>query len=263
MSRSFCFIKTQTKMKRSIIIILLFAVVVLTANAQKKISETFNASSVQNIDLFFEYPQIVKIQVWDGDQVKIEGSIEIHTGEFNDDFKLNSQTKGNTLSIRSKIENMDRYRNFTVYHDDDDDDNKGEKKSVTVSNNGTTINIGKGKNRNYNGFNIDIELVVTVPKNMVVNLEARYGLVEVLSSPQQMEVEAKYGGVDVSIGETGQLELEASTQWGQIYSNLQSSIKIDGDDAVGKWMKARLQSQNAKQMLRVESQYGNVYLRKK
>lgn len=228
------------------------------AFAQKQINQTFDASAVKNIDLFFKYPELVKIKVWDKNEVNIKGHVEIHNGEFDDDFELSSQVSGGKLMIESNIKNIDNYKNYQVYTDKDED---GENRSVTISKNGTTISTGKS-GRYTNGINISIVLEVTVPRSMAVMLDARYGLVEVLQSTNHLDVEARYGGVDVKVDETESLDLEASTQWGQIFSNLETKVEIGGDDGLGKWMKAHASIKDGSQRLKIESQYGHVYLRK-
>ena len=211
------------------------------AFAQKQIDQTFDASAVKNIDLFFKYPELVKIKVWDKNEVSIKGQVEIHNGEFDDDFELSSKVSGGKLMIESNIKNIDNYKNYQVYTDKDED---GESRAITISKNGTTITTGKS-GRYTNGINISIVLEVTVPRNMAVVLDARYGLVEVLQ-----------------VDETESLDLEASTQWGQIFSNLETKVEIGGDDGLGKWMKAHASIKDGSQRLKVESQYGHVYLRK-
>ncbi|WP_157716308.1 hypothetical protein [Roseivirga echinicomitans] len=245
-------------MKKPILILIMLMLFSVCAFAQKQIDQTFDASSVKNIDLFFKYPELVKIKVWDKNEVNIKGQVEIHNGEFDDDFELSSKVSGGKLMIESNIKNIDNYKSYQVYTDKDED---GESRSVTISKNGTTISTGKS-GRYTNGINISIVLEVTVPRSMAVVLDARYGLVEVLQSPKQLDVEARYGGVDVQVDETESLDLEARTQWGQIFSNLETKVKIDEDEGLGKWMKAHASIKSGGQRLKVESQYGHVYLRK-
>ncbi|WP_339696777.1 hypothetical protein [uncultured Roseivirga sp.] len=245
-------------MKKPILILIMLMLFSVCAFAQKQIDQTFDASAVKNIDLFFKYPELVKIKVWDKNEVSIKGQVEIHNGEFDDDFELSSKVSGGKLMIESNIKNIDNYKNYQVYTDKDED---GESRAITISKNGTTITTGKS-GRYTNGINISIVLEVTVPRNMAVVLDARYGLVEVLQSPKQLDVEARYGGVDVQVDETESLDLEASTQWGQIFSNLETKVEIGGDDGLGKWMKAHASIKDGSQRLKVESQYGHVYLRK-
>lgn len=248
-------------MKRTFFTIAMMLAATLSTLSQTKVSETFDVKSFDELNLIFEYPELVQVKVWDGKEVKVEGSVDIQGGEFDEDFKLESSARNGVFTIESTIKGLKNKRgNFSVYtHSDDDDENT----SVTVSRKGTTINVGSKKGGTYsNGICISIELVVTVPRDIKVMLDARYGLVEVLENPRTLEVDARYGGVDVKIDESQSLEFDASTQWGQIFTNLDVPIKMGGDDGMGKWMKARASLKKGDKKLSVESQYGNVYLRK-
>lgn len=243
-------------------ILLSIALVVLgTANTlgQTRISETYDTKSTDELNLIFRYPELVQIKVWDGKEVKIEGTVNIKDGEFDENFEIKSSTENDRLTIESIIKDLKKMRgNYSrhVYNEDDST-------SVTLSDKGTTINVGSRKKGTYkNGIYVFIELVVTVPRDMKVTLDARYGLVEVLESPESLEVDARYGGVDVVVNESQLLEFEASTQWGQIFSNLEVPVKMDGNERRGRWVKARASLKKGDNRLSVESQYGNVYLRK-
>lgn len=251
-------------MKKILLSIALVILGVSTTLAQTKINETFNVKSFDELTLIFEYPELVQIKVWDGDEVKIEGTVDIQGGALDEDFEIKGSSKNGTFTIQSSIKDLKKKRsNYSVYTHRDDDDDDDDNTSVTVSSRGTTINVGSRKGGSYrNGINISIELVVTIPQNMKVDLNARYGLVEVLESPETLAVDARYGGVDVRINESESLEFDASTQWGQIFTNLDVPIKMGGDDGMGKWMKARASLKQGNNKLSVESQYGNVYLRK-
>ena len=245
-------------MKKSIYTLLVLGFLCLSATAQTQLDKTYNANSIEKLDLIFKYPQLVKIKVWDKEEISVKGQVEIHSGQFDDDFELKSSTADGRLVIESEIKNIEDYKNYSVYSEKDKD---GKSKTISVSKNGTTISSGS-KGSYTNGINISIVLEVTVPQRMAVMIDARYGLVEVISSPKKLEIEARYGGVDVQVNEALELNLAASTQWGQIYSNLNRPIDMTGDDKPGKWIEAKIDNATAGQQLKVTSQYGNVYLRK-
>jgi len=77
-----------------------------------------------------------------------------------------------------------------------------------------------------------------------------------------LNVEAKFGGVDLSVDSAELRALDASTSWGQIYSDLTNQIQLSGDDMMGKEMKASLSS-NGNKKVHLDTSFGNVYIRKK
>ena len=257
-------------MKKLILSLMVMAITAATAMGQRVINESYDLQSIKKLDLQFEYPQLVKVKVWDKAEVKIEGTVDIQAGAYDDDFELRTSRTGDRFKLESKIKNQNKWRGNIIYHDsdddddddnDDDDDDKGT--TMVRSGNGTTVITGsRGKRTVRDGVYIDIELTITIPKNMDVWLDARYGIVEILESPNQLEVDARYGGVDVTVNETTLRELNAQTMWGQIFSDLKIPVKVGGDDMIGEWMKARVSTQKGSQRMKVESEYGNVYLRK-
>lgn len=243
-------------MKKQLFMLVLLLSISSVAKAQKQINETFDANNIDNIDLFFTYPELVKIRVWDNEEVNIKGVVDIHNGEFDDDFKLSSKVSGNRLTIESEIKDVNKYKGFTISSNDDDDNGN----TITISKRGMTVSSGK-KGYYSNGINISIVLEVTVPRSMALLIDAKYGLVEVLESPKHLDVEAMYGGIDVTINENNPIAFEAETQWGQIYSNLKSKIEMNDDLGIGKWIRAHASIKEGDQRLNFKSQYGNVYLR--
>ncbi len=243
-------------MKRFLTIAGFLCCLTLGAIAQEKItSENFDASKVERIDFQFKYPELVKINTWDKKEVKIEANVYINDGENNDDFKLKSKIRNGALVIESEIENLSSYRNYTMNRDKD----RG-RGGVTISKNGSTISRNGRWGRN--SVTVSVILTVTVPAGMEVDMIAQYGMVEVLSNASPLKIDAKYGGVDVVVDETSNLEISASTQWGQIYHNLDAKLRAKGDGFPGKWMRTEASLNRGTRKLQVESQYGNVYLRK-
>ena len=233
---------------------------VSTAYGQTAIDETFDLKGIEALDLVFEYPELVKIKVWDKDEVRVTGSVDINAGQDDEDFELRANKNDGTLTIRSKIKNLGKHKRTVIYSDDDDDDDD-ENHNITITKNGTSVRYGS-RNRYSRGTNVSIVLEVTIPRQMEVMLDARYGMVEIVNSPEDMEVDATYGGVDITVDENASVDIAARTQWGQIYSNLKIPMKVGGNDMPGQWMKASASLKSGKNRLQVESQYGNVYLRK-
>ena len=71
--------------------ILLLAFLGYTAAGQKNIEETFSLEGKKEVDLSFKWPKLVRIQNWDGNTIKISGTVLINNGENNDAFRLRSK----------------------------------------------------------------------------------------------------------------------------------------------------------------------------
>lgn len=247
-------------MKKTFLCSTLLLVMASVGLAQTKINKSFDVSSFDKLELLLEYPELIQIKVWKGKEVKIEGTVDIQNGQFDNDFQISSRSENGKLIIQSSIKDLKKNSEKYSVHSGNDE---REDRSITISDKGTTVQVGgKKKSKYVNGIKVSIKLVVTIPEDMKVMLDARYGLVEVLGSPISLEIDARYGGVDVTVDERQLIELAARTQWGQIYTNLEIPVKMGGDDGMGKWMKAETSVKRGDNRLSVTSQYGNVYLRK-
>ena len=242
---------------KQIITILLFTISLSLVKGQN-IEKSYSLGNNEKLSLEFEYPELVKISTWDKQEVLIKAKVLINNMDATEDFILSDKRSSNQLVISSRLKNMNKYKNnyVRVAHGKDDDE------SVTVSRNGKNITVGNKGKTYYNGTEIEIVLEITLPKNARVDVEAKYGMVEVLSVPKDLAVYAKFGGADVKIDEVALKQLRASTSWGQIFSNLNSNLKLTGDDMLGKDMRAEFDNSGGANSVRIETEFGNVFLRK-
>jgi len=215
--------------------------IVFAVNSQDKREFIFNSSQSESISIDVSFPNIV-LKTWDKDEVKITARININDGLNDDLFEMKSENRGSELVITSEIKDLDHLR----------------KKSKR-----NTINYAEGDDSKIsdNGNEIDIELEIYVPAKKALSIDAEFGMVEILELPNKVAVFAKFGGADLNIIESKLGSLEASSSWGQIYSNLTSDIDFSGDDMLGKRMTASIEKGSGKS-LSVKSDFGNVYLRK-
>lgn len=226
----------------------------ITAFAQSKINESFPLTNEDKIAIKFEYPTLVKIHTWEKNEVKVDATVEIEGGDQDETFSIKGKSERGTFYLKSKLTGLSRSENYFFNSDDDDDE------SVTIKENGRSIVLGED-NVIKRGVEIEIVVDVYVPENLAVDVNAKFGLVEVLDVPRKLDVDSEFGGIDVAINTRDIRELDASTTWGQIYSNLESKIDLSGGDSIGEEMRASLNSSGRKKLY-LDSQFGNVYIRK-
>ncbi len=241
-------------MKTTILILFNLLFVVSVSLGQEVRKETFQVKNASRINLDFKYPELVKLETWDKNEVEIIAELQIDGGESNDDFKLESHIKGGELTISSYLKNVGKHRDVNIYINDDDND--GE--TVTISRNGKKLVIGDSNN----GLQVSIVLKVKMPKHIELNIDSQFGMVEVIDIPKSLFVKAKFGGADIAMSENSINSLRASTSWGQIYSNLSDNVKIGGNDMLGKEMIAELSNGRGGKSVKVNTEFGNVFLRK-
>lgn len=248
------FMKMQN-MKPGMLLPLLF--LIINATAQTAINKSLPAKPGQKLQMNFDYPDLIKIKTWSKNEIRIDGTVSINGGENDDSFELLTETGPNLIMISSKIHNIKSLpQRMMVIKDGkkiifkDKSDYKKYKE----------VNGGAFDVMSY-GQEFEIRLEITIPANMETHLESVYGMVEVSEFEAPLTVVATYGGVDAALMEKNVGELKVETNYGEIYSNLNSKLegsKIDRDFYT--YVSAKL---GQGPPYSFESKYGNVYLRKR
>lgn len=243
-------------MKNITTLVLLFLYTSLSLAQQ--VEKNYPLANTEKLSLKFEYPELVKVSTWDNQEVKIIAKVIINGQDGTKDFVLTEDRGSGELTISSELKNLDSYKRNYISVQGNSDNNE----SVIISRDGSTYKIGKDSKTYFDGTEIEVQLEVMLPENALVEIDAKYGMVEVLSAPKQLNVHAKYGGADIKIKESALKNLHASTSWGQIFSNLSSKVSVGGDDMLGKSLVAEIDNASGVNSVKVQSEYGNVFLRK-
>ncbi len=237
------------------LLVLLMNVFIGVAAAQTPINESYAVRAGQSVSFKFDYPKLIKITTWDKNEIAITGTVSINSGEHDDALEFIHTASGNEVVIENKIRNMKELpQRITI--------TRGAEK-ITFKSKADYQKYCEEHGRNFNtttmGVDIDIFLEIKIPKNVKTKMEATYGLVEVVSFTGQLEVNAIYGGVDAAVAEKTIGELSAQTGYGQIYSNL--DVKFTGSEF--RDFHTHISGKpGSGPAYRLESKYGNVYLRK-
>jgi hypothetical protein len=231
-------------------------IITLTATAQSTVNKTYPVKAGQQIELKFDYPKIIKISTWDKNEVSITAHVSINDGENDSAFELEDNTTGSTLTIRNRIKDMDKLpRRYTVI--------ENGKKTVFRSKEDykefTTIS-GNNHRITSNGVDMEITLEVKVPANTSTNINATYGIVEMVNFNGPATVNATYGGIDATVSEANTGKLQVTTSYGEILTNLNFS-KIT--DKTERDFFTSITTEPGKGPAYIlKSTYGKIYLRK-
>ncbi len=226
--------------------------------AQTRLVKNVPVKSGQQLRVTFDYPELIRVSTWDGNEISIEGNVSINEGESDAAFVLDVSTSAGVIDIRGRIKDIDDLpKRITVVKDG---------KKMVFRNDGEWKKYkqehGKsGFDMTNHGIEIDITLDIKVPARMATTVVSVYGMVEVKQFNGPLRVEATYGGVDVSLTESATGELKAETNYGHIYSDL--SLELDRDGIREEDFHTVISAKPGKgHTYSFVSQYGNVYLRK-
>lgn len=229
----------------------------VSGSAQTPVSKSIPVQGGETVTMEFDYPELIRVSTWDKNEIGIEGSVSINGGENDDAFVLESSKNGNVVQINSTIRDLKHLpHRITVTRDGQKimfyDEQEYRKYQAEH---------GKGYNSVSWGPDIDIELEIKVPKNTQTKIRSVYGMVEIRNFSGPLTVDATYGGVDAALAERAVGELTAETNYGQIYTNLDTKFTGDQVESRAFYTFVSAKPGNGPRY-NFESKYGNVYLRK-
>jgi len=245
-------------MKIKILLSSLVLLMALNAYTQTPINKSISVQAGQKIVMHFDFPELIRVTTWDKNEISIQGTVSINGGENDDAFELFNSTSGNTISVKNEIRNMKGLPQRITIVDGEQKivfKNKEEFKKYQAEN-------GKSKfDMMSSGVDLDILLEIKVPRNTDTKIESVYGMVEIRDFQAPLTVEATYGGVDASLMETATGEIIAETNFGEIYTNLDT--KFGSNNIQKKDFHTFVSAKPGRgPNYNFESKYGNVYLRK-
>jgi hypothetical protein len=245
-------------MRTKILVLLVGILAPFQDYAQTPINKVIPFKAGQKISMRFDYPELVKVSTWDKNEISIQGSVSINTGENDDAFELISSIADNTISIKNEIRNMKNLPRRVTVRDGAQKivfRTKEEMKKYQEEHNLTSFN-----SVSY-GVEMDIVLEIKVPRNAETMVESVYGMVEIKDFTGPLTVEATYGGVDAALAERSVGQITAETNYGEIYSNL--DVKFGGEGLrQGDFHTNVSAKPGTGPAYYFDSKYGNVYLRK-
>lgn len=247
-------------MRQAVSILLIFFCPVLLA--QKNIEKKVTVPSGQTLSLEFDYPELIKVYASTTNELIIKGKVSINRGENDEAFELKQEQNGTVIRIISGLRDKDKLPKRLVLK-------KGDQEYYFKTDNYNSPEVQKfleenGNEYTYmnNGIIMDIELEVYLPKGVTTTIDAKYGMVEVLSCDAPLTVVARYGGVDVTVPTKGVSQLSARTRHGEIYSNLlEKPVTNEFGKGHDNWTSVSY-TLGSGYKLDLESKYGKVYLRK-
>lgn len=245
-------------MKHSIIIFLAGALLLpLGSYAQTTLQRSFPVQAGQTIVLEFDHPKLINVSTWDKNEVAIQGTVSINHGENDDAFVLDQKIKDKTLVIRNEIRDM----------------NKLPKLYTIVQGGQTTTFNTREALRKYQaehpgnfermseGVDIEIVLEIKIPRGIPTQVTSVYGMVEVRSFQGPISVSSTYGGVDAAVTEKTTGQIQAETNYGEIFSNLDTKFDGNPNDPEAFHLLVAGNAGTGPNCT-FQSRYGNVYLRK-
>jgi hypothetical protein len=235
------------------ILLCLCSMIAVSGYAQTVVTKLYPIKTGQEVVFKFDYPK-VHVSTWDKNEVLVTAKVNINDGENDSAFTLEDETNNGTLYIKDHIKDMDKLpRHYTVQQN-------GKKTIFKTKETFEEFRKTAGPIKSYSeGTDLDITIEVKVPANTTTTIKAIYGLVEMANFNAPANIDATYGGIDATVIKTNTSKLQATTSYGQIYSNLGLVLT----DKTNRDFFTSITAQPGKGPAYIfKSTYGKIYLRK-
>ncbi|WP_316809657.1 hypothetical protein [Pedobacter agri] len=190
------------------------ALVPCIALSQEKIAKLYPVKKGQTVDFKFDYPKIIRVSNWDKNEISVEASIKVNGVAANDVFSLlNSEADGKVL-IENKVD-MDKVPQqfYTVENGEKQMFDSRAQMEAFIKEKGNTVT------SSYQTKDIEILIDIKLPANVVTNVTATYGVVEVADFDGPITIDAKFGGIDARLSQQQVGTLKMTNRFGKIYTN--------------------------------------------
>jgi hypothetical protein len=189
----------------------------LGANAQETVTKSYPAKAGQQIHLKFDYP-VVQVSTWDKNEVGVIAHVNINDHENDSALELTQSIEGDEMTIKGSIKGIDKLpRRYTIVHN-------GIKRIYKTRSEYDEARKEGGVQQSYEGSDIKVTVEVKIPAQCSTQLNSTYGIVELTNFNAPIKIDATYGGIDATISTPNTGKLQATTRFGQIYSNLDMHI---------------------------------------
>ena len=211
---------------------IVLCVATLGAAAQvKEVSESVVLDGQTDLKLEFTFADNIVFKTWDKNEVKVDVSVKIQDGKYNDIFTLKSSKTSSRVTIA-----MDR--------------NMWDK-------------IDRADRNNNCNWNSELNYVVYAPKNIGISANTISGDYLLTYEGVAMRLKTISGAIDMTVPTSKGLDFRAKTISGEVYSDIDIEYPYGKDglrQIVGRNVRGRIG--NGGDESEFETISGNIYLRK-
>lgn len=230
---------------KKIFLALLILTIALNGFAQRKVDETYRVTSGQKVKLHLKFAREIKVVHGTGSDLRLTASVNIDEGAGNSAYQLKTSDASGIFQV------------------EDDYGDYFEKKR-------------KESNGKSYGTDIEISYVIYVPENISLVVKSISGDLIAENFKGELETDLVSGDVNIK-GYKGKLQLktvsgnldvamntaniDAQTVTGTIYSDLDINIQNKKEGGYSSHIKGTVN--DGKELVKLETVSGNIYMRKK
>src|SRR5258708_27236754 len=188
------------------ILIALFGIGLLPAQAQKIIEKHLNYAPNGFVSMNFQISDSIRIITWKKNEVYVKSSIDVNDNQNNDDYNMVFDETGGTINIQGKLETNKIRRNRKD------------------SNNCCCC---------YCNYNSTIIHEVYIPENADFSVETINGNIVITGNTAEIRAHSISGYIDLAIAPDRKAEVKMHTITGTMFSNIELKSASRGVRHVG------------------------------
>lgn len=223
---------------------LLFAIAVLifnTTNAQIRIDEKMHHLKSNDLEIEVTFGD-VEIQSWDKDYIHITGTADGKNVNMYEIYDFESENKRSAIEITSDLDMEDDCSHKNVDIDID-----------------LLVRVPKGMNIDADIIFGDIKMVGAFGKQ---EIDIEFGDVDIIkddTDDDNISIESEFGAVDISLKESSKYSIMVDQEFGDVKTDLPLIVSSRGKDMFEGSYVYKLNGGGGK--IEIDSEFGNIYLR--
>ncbi len=224
---------------KALIIFMFLGFLCLEIAAQKVVEQRESLSSIDKVEIDFQFADDIIIKKWDKNEVYIKATVSINNDTNNDNFELRLSENSNVLSIESLIKDLDKI---------------GKPRTVKDLETGEVLEMNCH-------IEMDLKFEVYLPANTNIELETISGNIETKDLSGNVNLHTISGDIDFYLNEKHNADIELNTISGEMYTDFDFKAANDGYHHYGSRNFTHTLNKGGNNIV-LENISGNIYLRK-
>jgi hypothetical protein len=238
-----------------------FFFVLINLTAQTSLQESIEVSRNQKVNIEINDANLINVSGWDENHILVEATVRINNGKNDDSYKIAMEKRDGELFIEGFIQDKNQLpriiqikKGDQIYSFNTDDMNSPDIQKFYEDE-------GKdGIQWTSHGVMWDIQYKISIPQNIQLNIQSKFGLIDIENFNGPIQANSKHGGVDLEVNASRKMEFDLRSDWGEILTDL--DLEFDKSESKN-WMHVSCNLNGGGGTLAsLESKHGTIYLRK-
>jgi hypothetical protein len=228
--------------------------------AQSTLQETIEVNKNQKVNITISDANLINVSGWDENHILVKATVRINNGKNDDSYKINTENKNGEVYIEGFIQEKSQLpriiqikKGDQVYSFNTDDMNSPDIQKFYEEQG------HDGIQWTSHGVMWDIQYEISIPQHVQLNINSKFGLIDIENFNGSIQANSKHGGVDLAVNTSSKMDFNLRSDWGEIFTDLDLRFDKNGSK---NWTQISCDLNGGGGTLAsLESKHGNIYLR--